>query len=106
MSSRHCVLTTGAPSGIGAVFAGDFAGRGFYDRFLADARAERNGGCRERARIVHELHVTSFQMFLGACLLNQAVDQTPDPSSSKRAFSQALVGQGGIADLHLPPRDR
>ena len=77
MSSRHCVLTTVAPSGIAVAFADCFAGRVFHDGFLADACAETSAACRERARIVHGLHVTSFRMFLGACLLNQA-DQTPD----------------------------
>jgi signal transduction histidine kinase len=48
-------------------------------------------GCRERARIVHELHDTLLQGFLGACmLLDHAVEQTPADSPSKPALSRAL----------------
>jgi signal transduction histidine kinase len=46
---------------------------------------------RERARIVHELHDTLLQGFLGASmLLDQAVEQTPVDSPSKPALSRAL----------------
>ncbi len=47
--------------------------------------------CRERARIVHELHDTLLQGFLGASmLLDQAVEQTPADSPCKPALSRAL----------------
>jgi len=47
--------------------------------------------CRERERIVHELHDTLLQGFLGASmLLDQAVEQTPADSPCKPALSRAL----------------
>src|SRR6266705_5826459 len=47
--------------------------------------------CRERARIVHELHDTLLQGFLGASmLLDQAVEQTPADSPCKPSLSRAL----------------
>jgi signal transduction histidine kinase len=46
---------------------------------------------RERTRIVHELHDTLLQGFLGASmLLDQAVEQTPVDSPSKPALNRAL----------------
>ena len=105
MSSRHSVLITGAPSGIGAVDADCFARggsdagpvgrdrrrtRAAFQRGIRltgqgqahledDIRLEER--CRERARIVHELHDTLLQGFLGASmLLDQAVEQTPADS--------------------------
>ena len=46
---------------------------------------------RERARIVHELHDTLLQGFVGASLLlYQASQQTPDDSPSKAALTRAL----------------
>src|ERR1700720_655758 len=115
MSSRHSVLISGAPSGIGAVDADCFA-RGVSDagpvgRDRRPTRAAFQRGirltgegqghieddirleerCTERARIVHELHYTLFQGFLGASmLLGQAVEQTPADSPSKPALSRAL----------------
>src|SRR6266851_467950 len=54
-----------------------------------DIRLEER--CRECARIVHELHDTLFQGFLGASmLLGQAVEQTPADYPSKPALSSAL----------------
>ena len=47
--------------------------------------------CRERARIVHELHDTLLQGFLGASmLLDHAVEQMPADSPSKPALSRVL----------------
>ena len=111
MSSRHSVLITAAPSGIGAVAADCFA-RGGFDagpvrRDRRQMRAAFQRGIRptvqgqahldddirleERARIVHELHDTLFQGFLGASmLLHQAVEQTPADYPSKPALSSAL----------------
>jgi signal transduction histidine kinase len=115
MLSRHSVLITGAPSGIGAVDAdclarsGSDAGRVERDRRrtkIALQRGIRLTGqgqtcleddirleerCKERARIVHELHDTLFQGFLGASLLlDQAVEQTPSDSPFRPALSGAL----------------
>jgi signal transduction histidine kinase len=83
MSSIHSVPISGAPSGIGAVYADWFPRRGsdagpvgrdrrrtrpaFQRRFplthQGQARLEddirREERCRERARIAHELHDTS-----------------------------------------------
>src|SRR5260370_28530952 len=54
-----------------------------------DIRLEER--CRERARIVHELHDTLLQGFIGASmLLHQAVEQTPADSPSRPALSRAL----------------
>jgi len=115
MSFRHSVLITGAPSGIGAVDADCFA-RGGSDagpvgRDRRPTRAafqrgirltgqgpahleddiRREERCRERARIVHELHDTLLQGFVGASmLLHQAVEQTPADSPSKPALSRVL----------------
>lgn len=115
MSSRHSVLIAGAPSGIGAVYADCFAGRGSdvivvprgrtptkassrgrfrpaghgQAQFEHDIRLEER--CRERARIVHELHDTLLQGFLGASmLLHQAVEQTPADSPSRPALTRVL----------------
>ena len=58
-------------------------------RLEVDIRLEERR--RERARIVHELHDTLLQGFLGASmLLHQAVEQTPTDSPSKPALSRAL----------------
>jgi signal transduction histidine kinase len=113
MSSRHSILITGAPSGMGALYTDCFARggsdagpRGRRRTRAAFQRAIRSAGhgpahleadirlqerCRERARIVHELHDTLLQGFLGASmLLGQAVEQTPPDSPSKPALSTAL----------------
>jgi signal transduction histidine kinase len=46
---------------------------------------------RERARIVHELHDTLFQGFVGASmLLDEVMEQMPADSPSKPALSRAL----------------
>ena len=133
MSSRHSVLNTGAPSGLCAVNADCFA-RGGSDagpvgRDRGRTRATFQRGirltgqgqvhleddirleerCRERARIVHELHDTLFQGFLGASmLLHQAAEQTPADSPSKPALSSALrlvnqaidEGRAAIQGIH------
>jgi signal transduction histidine kinase len=116
MSSSHSALITGTPFRLGAVHADCSVRRGsnaesvtrthtrtraaFERRFrLTDPRQlhrendirleERR---RERTRIVHELHDTLLQGFLGASmLLDQAVEQTPADSPSKPALSRALV---------------
>jgi signal transduction histidine kinase len=55
----------------------------------ADIRLEERR--RERTRMVHELHDTLLQGFLGASmLLHQAVEQTPADSPSKPAMNRAL----------------
>jgi len=113
MSSRHSVLNTGAPSEICAVNADCFA-RGRSDagpvgrdrgrtraalkrrfRLTSQGQAHLEDDIRleeryrERARIVHELHDTLFQGFVGASmLLDQAVEQTPADSPSKPALSR------------------
>jgi signal transduction histidine kinase len=54
-----------------------------------DIRLEER--CRERARIVHELHDTLLQGFLGASmLLHEAVAQTPADFPSQPVLSRAL----------------
>ncbi len=133
MSSRHSVLITGVPSGIGAVDADCFArggsGAGPVGRVRRRARAGFQRGIRltaqgqaqlvddvrleersrERARIVHELHDTLFQGFLGASmLLHQAVEQTPADSPIRPALSRALrlvrravdEGRAAIRGIH------
>jgi len=114
MSSRHSVLIS-ALAGIGAVDADCLARGGsgagpvgrdrrrtiaaFQQRIRLtgqgqahledDIRMEER--CRERARIVHELHDTLFQGFLGASmLLDQAVEETPADSPIRPALSRAL----------------
>jgi signal transduction histidine kinase len=78
-------------------------------RLEHDIRLEER--CRERARIVHELHDTLFQGFLGASmLLDQAAEQTPADSPSKPALSTALhlvrraidEGRAAICGLQTP----
>ena len=66
--------------------------------------------CRERARIVHELHDTLLQGFLGASmLLDHAVEQTPADSPCKLTLSRALrlvhraidEGRTALQGLHV-----
>jgi len=133
MSSRHFVLIAGAPSGMGAVDADCFA-RGGSDaaplgRYRRPTRAtfqrrirltdqaqahpeddiRREERCRERARIVHELHDTLLQGFLCASmLLDHAVEQTPADSPFRPALSRALhmarraidEGRAAIRGIH------
>ena len=114
MSSHHSALIASGPSETGAFYA-DCAGRRGFDAVstslgrtqskVAAQNAPPNGGtksilesdirmeerCRERARIVHELHDSLLQGFLGASmLLHQAVEQTPADCISKPALSRAL----------------
>jgi signal transduction histidine kinase len=137
MSSRHSVLITGAPSGIGAVDADCFA-RGGSDagpvgpdrrrtnaafqrgiRLTGQGRAHLEDDirleerCRERACIVHELHDTLLQGFLGASmLLDQAVEETPSDSPFRPALSRALrmvrravdEGRAAIRGIHTASR--
>ena len=132
MSSRHSVLIS-APSGIGAVDADCFA-RGGSDagpvgpdrrrttaafqrgiRLTGQGRAHLEDDIRleersrERARIVHELHDTLLQGFLGASmLLDQAVEETPADSPFRPALSRALCivrravdeGRAAIRGIH------
>jgi len=72
-----------------------------------DIRLEER--CRERARIVHELHDTLLQGFLGASmLLDQAVEETPADSPFRPALSRALrmvrravdEGRAAIRGIH------
>ena len=114
MSSRHSILIAGDPVGIG-VYADCFASRdsdtvpaalgrrrtkvavqkpfrltGQRQLVLEDTiRLEER--CRERARIMHELHDTLLQGFIGASmLLHQAMEQTPADFPSKPTLSRAL----------------
>jgi signal transduction histidine kinase len=72
-----------------------------------DIRLEERS--RERARIVHELHDTLFQGFLGASmLLDQAVEETPSDSPFRPALNRALrmvrqavdEGRAAIRGIH------
>src|SRR5215467_4778158 len=115
MPSHHSALIGRGPSETGAFYADCFGRRGFdaISRSLGrtqskvaaqnapptgqtkpilenDIRLEERR--RERARIVHELHDTLLQGFLGASmLLDQAVEQMPADSPSKPALSRVLV---------------
>ena len=98
MSSQHSVLITGAPCGPGAGPAGGDRRptRAAFEREIQAAgqgqsNLEDDIRGRERARIVHDLHDTLFQGFLGASLLlDQAVEQTPADCPSMPALTQAL----------------
>jgi signal transduction histidine kinase len=132
MSSRHSALITGAPSRLGAVHAGSVgrgsdaapvarshtrAGAAFQRRFRLTGQGEAHfedhirleERRRERTRIVHELHDTLLQGFVGASmLLDQAVEQTPADSPYKPALSRALglvrraidEGRAAIRGIH------
>ena len=115
MSPRRSVLVTGVPSGIDAVDADCFT-RGQADAGKKSAGRTRKRATvqkpfrpmdqrrslreedirleerhRERARVIHELHDTLLQGFLGASMLIQvAVEQTPPDSPSKPVLSRAL----------------
>jgi signal transduction histidine kinase len=115
MSPKHSFLVTGVPLGIDAADA-DCVTRGQADaghkpagrtqkratvqkplRPMDQRRSQREEDIRleerhrERARVIHELHDTLLQGFLGASmLLHQAVEQTPADSPSKPALSCAL----------------
>jgi signal transduction histidine kinase len=128
MSSRHSVLIS-APAGIGAVDGDCFARGGSVgpDRrrtkaafqrgirltgqgrahLVDDIRLEER--CRERVRIVHELHDTLLRGFLGASmLLDQAVEEMPADSPFRPARSRALrmvrravdEGRAAIRGIH------
>ena len=115
MPSSHSALITSAPSESSAFYADCFGRRdsdvaprsvGHTQTKVAaqnalrlsthrksilesDIRLEERS--RERARIVHELHDTLLQGFIGASmLLHQAVEQTPADFPSKPALSRAL----------------
>src|SRR5262245_47295357 len=133
MPSHHSALIASGPPETGAFYADCFGRRGFdaVSRSLGgpqskvaaqnalslagqtksiledDIRLEER--CRERARIVHELHDTLFQGFLGASmLLDQAVEQTPADSPFRPALSRALrlmrraidEGRAAIRGIH------
>ena len=95
MSPKPSVVITGARCDIDAARAEGFvrvsdgttvASGG--TRLEADIRVEER--CRERARIVQELHDTLFQGFLGASmLLEHAIEQTPE-SPSRPALDHVL----------------
>src|SRR5215471_17235324 len=115
MSRKHSVLVAGVPFRIGVVDADCFA-RDHADAVEkslgrtqtraaaqkpfrqtdqshplreADIRMEERH--RERARIIHELHDTLLQGFLGASMLLQyAVEQTPPDFPSKPVLSRAM----------------
>lgn len=136
MSFRHSALATGDRFGIGVVYPDRFARGGRHTRRMPlgctpakaavqeqfrltgqppgrreeDIRLEER--CRERARIVHELHDTLLQGFLGASmLLHQAVEQTPADSPCKPALSRALrvvsraidEGRAALCGLNAAP---
>ena len=133
MSTTHSALISAAPSGLDAAHADCFVGRGhegvamtpgrtrtraaFQRRFRLndhvqaqienDIRLEERR--RERARMVHELHDTLLQGFLGASmLLDEVVEQMPDDSPSKPSLSRALClvrraieeGRAAIRGIH------
>jgi len=101
MSSSNSAQVTSVPSETGALTSLDRKQAKIADhnaiRLTAQAKSilesdirleERS---RERARIVHELHDTLLQGFVGASmLLHQAVEQTPADSPSKPALSRVL----------------
>jgi signal transduction histidine kinase len=115
MSSSYSAQVTSAPAETGAFYADCFARRDSDAAWTSlgrtqtkvaaqnalrltaqtkpilenDIRLEERS--RERARIVHELHDTLLQGFVGASmLLHQAVEQTPADSPSKPALSRVL----------------
>jgi signal transduction histidine kinase len=116
MSSKPSALITGTPTRLGAVHA-DCSVRRASDavpvarshgrtraalqrpfRLTDQGQAHSENDIRleerrrERARIVHELHDTLLQGFLGASmLLDQAVAQMPTDSPSKPTLSRVLV---------------
>jgi signal transduction histidine kinase len=133
MSSRHSALLTGAPFATGVVYADSLA-RGGCDLLLRAHRrarprpvpkrirpagageAQREDNIRreerhkERARIVHDLHDTMLQGFLGASLLlHQAVEQTPADCPSIHELSSALQlvrraideGRAALRGIHM-----
>ena len=51
MSSRHSVLITGAPSGIGAVYADCFPRRGSHDEFVPGGRTQTKPALQEPFRL-------------------------------------------------------
>ena len=113
MSSRHSVLVTGVPLGIDAADADCFtrgqADAGHKPAGRTQKRATVNQRPslreedirleerhRERARLIHELHDTLLQGFLGASMLVQcAVEQTPPDSPSKPVLSRAAACASG-----------
>jgi signal transduction histidine kinase len=133
MLSRHSALINGTPSRFGAVHADCHVRRDSdavpvarsrtrtrapFQRRLgltgqgqahleSDIRLEERR--RERTRLVHELHDTLLQGFLGASmLLDQAVEQTPADSPSKPVLTRALclvrraIEEGRAAMRGLP----
>jgi signal transduction histidine kinase len=115
MSTRSFAGIAGAPSEIGAFYADCFVRRGSdavpppFGRAQTKAAVQNpfrlavqpqallendirlEERCRERARIVQELHDTLLQGFIGASmLLHQAVEETPDDSPSRPALSRVL----------------
>src|SRR5215470_14273499 len=135
MSSRQSVLITGASSGVSAVHADCFARSSAHPVHMTRGRALTRTGaqrrfrlkdygrarleddirleerCKERARIVHELHDTLFQGFVGASmLLEHAVEQTPADSPSKSELTRALRlihralddGRAAMRGVHVP----
>ena len=55
MSSRHSVLITGAPSGIGAVYADCFPRRGSHDEFVPGGRTQTKPALREPFRLTGQI---------------------------------------------------
>jgi len=108
MSSRHSVLVTGVPLGIDAADADCFtrgqadAGHKSAGRTQKRATVNQRPSLREedirveerhreRARLIHELHDTLLQGFLGASMLVQcAVEQTPLLSRALRLVLRAI----------------
>lgn len=104
MSLKRSVLITRAPSGISPVAAPKALGctqtetsvqRPFslttQREPLLEGAIRLDERCRERARIVHDLHDTLFQGFLGASMiLDQAVAQVPADSPIRPVLSRAL----------------
>lgn len=136
MSFRHSALTAEDPFGIGAGYPDYFAKGGPDTRRMPLGRTQAKAAvqkqfrltgqprrrreedirleerCRERARIVHELHDTLLQGFLGASmLLHQAVEQTPADFPCKPTLSRALrvviraidEGRAALCGLNAAP---
>jgi len=102
MSSSHSALAAsagrgsdGVPTSLGhtqtKVAAQDARPSTTQKTSILESEIRLEERTRERARIVHELHDTLLQGFVGASmLLHQAVEQTPADSPSKPALSRVL----------------
>ena len=108
MSSASSPLSIGATWGLGAAHA--VAAPPGHTHPLPEEDVRREERSRERARIMHELHDTLLQGFLGASMvLDVAVEQTPLDSPSRPALSRALrlmhraidEGRAALRGVHM-----